>query len=247
MWACCASGRGPLGCASNPNCATDADDRRRRRPPPAPFRVACLGNDGELDQWFDLLAEVFSGKTTREYFELHWGADPQRSRELVNVFVAWADTRMVGSVRLYLRSIRLAGKGVQCAGVGEVATRSSHRRQGVASALLGLAGESMRERDLTMSVLHTSSSPWLYQKHGWIAVDATSLLLPVGEKCGGDRTSATASYPAAEQHWSIAPLDIEAYGSSYELLHPCYDEVSARLDGTAVRGTRVQRANDHSC
>jgi GNAT superfamily N-acetyltransferase len=141
---------------------------------------------------------------------------------------------IVGSVRLYLRSIRVRGRDVHCAGVGEVATRSSHRRCGVASALLKMAGESMRERGLTLSVLHTSSSPWLYQKHGWIAVEATSLLLPVG------KARATAVETATEQHWSIAPLDIKTYGDSYELLHPYYAAVSESFDGAAVRGKRCR-------
>lgn len=241
MCACCASsGRGALGCASNPACSTHADDRRRVRPAgprPAPFRTANLEDRKELELWFDLLAEVFAGKTTREYFELHWASDPCRSREFSNVFVAWAGATIVGSVRLYLRSIHVADRNVSCAGVGEVATRSSHRKRGVASALLTLAGESMRERDLTLSVLHTSSSPWLYRKHGWIAVESTSLLLPVGKKLG-DQDPATTAKTVAEQNWSIAALDIETYGDSYELLHPHYAAVSERFDGTAVRGIR---------
>jgi GNAT superfamily N-acetyltransferase len=245
--ACCASGKGALGCASNPDCATDAEDRRRRRPvPPAAsgplpaatpagssFRTATL-NDGELDQWLDLLADVFAGKTTRDYFELHWAADPSGSRQLENVFVAWAaeDATIVGSVRLYYRTIRAGGAEVRCAGVGEVATRSTHRGRGVASSLLTLAGGAMRERGLGLSVLHTSSAPGLYQKHGWTAVDASSLLLPVALDAACDEPGAS----AAEPGWSTSPLDVQAYAASYESLHPCYEAVSACCDGTVVRG-----------
>jgi hypothetical protein len=68
-------------------------------------------------------------------------------------------------------------------------------------------------------------------------VESTSLLLPVGKKLG-DQDPATTAKTVAEQNWSIAALDIETYGDSYELLHPHYAAVSERFDGTAVRGIR---------
>ena len=182
--ACCSSGQGPLGCAGNPKCATDTDDSRRRRRPqpspaagPPPTRTSILSASADpqsdLELWLDLLAAVFAGKTTRSYFQLHWEADLAASRSLENVFVAWDGPEVVGSVRLYQRTVRartgLGGSagGVRCAGVGEVATRSSHRGRGVASSLLDLATEAMRGRLGTpLSVLHTSSAPALYQRHG---------------------------------------------------------------------------------
>ena len=246
---CCASGSGPLGCAGNPDCSTDAADRRRRRPPalrqtpthqpepepePEPAglpacRTVMLGAEPEasLDAWLDLLAEVFAGKTTRGYFEDHWAADPAASRDAQNVFLGLSGSgELVGSVRLYLRRIWVGGRERAVAGVGEVATRAAHRGCGVASTLLDSAAQSMRARGIGLSMLHTSSAPGLYHKLGWRAVDATSILLPV---------AAETRLAESEEGWALERVELTEGADLHAELGACYDAVAARFDGTAVR------------
>ena len=251
---CCASGSGPLGCAGNPDCSTDAADRRRRRPPalrqtpthqpepepepaglPAACRTVALGAEPEasLDAWLDLLAEVFAGKTTRGYFEDHWAADPAASRDAQNVFLGLSGSgELVGSVRLYLRRIWVGGRERAVAGVGEVATRATHRGCGVASTLLDSAAQSMRARGIGLSMLHTSSAPGLYHKLGWRAVDATSILLPV---------TAETRLAESEEGWALERVELTEEQDLHAELGRCYDAVATRFDGPAVRNQEYWR------
>ena len=75
-------------------------------------------------------------------------------------------------------------------------------------------------------MLHTSSAPGLYQKLGWRAVDATSIMLPV---------AAETRLAESEECWALERVELTEGADLHAELGRCYDAVAARFDGTAVR------------
>lgn len=122
-----------------------------------------------LDGWS--LPDGWRGRAG-EFFRRYLERDP--TFEARNVVVAARDGELVGCVQIFPRALR-AGVGaaangalvaVPVGGIGSVFTRPEARGGGVASALLGRAGEEMRGRGLALSVLFASRHAF-YQRLGW--------------------------------------------------------------------------------
>ena len=79
-----------------------------------------LIHEGELEPWLDLVCEVFADlNIPRAYFKRHWTSDPPALRRLSGVLVAVQRStgRMVATVRIFRRVIRVRGKPVTVGGL----------------------------------------------------------------------------------------------------------------------------------
>jgi hypothetical protein len=75
--------------------------------------------ESELEHWASHTAECFAWKgTPKTHFENHFFLDPFRSVE--DILVAKEGSRIVSSIRIFVREIYLDGKIVKIGGIGEV-------------------------------------------------------------------------------------------------------------------------------
>ena len=89
----------------------------------AAFEFRSLIHEGELEPWLDLVCEVFADlNIPRAYFKRHWTSDPPALRRLSGVLVAVQRStgRMVATVRIFRRVIRVRGKAVTVGGLSAV-------------------------------------------------------------------------------------------------------------------------------
>jgi hypothetical protein len=64
--------------------------------------------EGEIEQWFDHLSEVFP--TPRDYFVKHWAHDPTSDYKDILVAYDGEKGQVASTMRIYRRSFYLNGK-----------------------------------------------------------------------------------------------------------------------------------------
>ncbi len=75
--------------------------------------------EAELELWFSHTAECFAWKgTPKTHFENHFYLDPFRSVE--DILVAKVGSKIVSSVRIFVREMYVDGRIVKIGGIGEV-------------------------------------------------------------------------------------------------------------------------------
>jgi GNAT superfamily N-acetyltransferase len=121
---------------------------------------------GERDAWLDLLDgwQLPDGWTGRRYFRRWIDHDPAFSDD--NVWVAADGDRLVSTVQIFPRELRVLDHAVPTGGIGSVYTCDSHREQGLAGQLLARAIEAMRARGFELSILFASRFAF-YEGHGY--------------------------------------------------------------------------------
>ena len=141
------------------------------------FELRSLRSEAELDPWLDLVVEVFGPLAIpRQYFQRHWDSDTDASRQLAGILVAVerASGRMVATVRVFSRALRIGGDTVPVGGIGEVSTLPAFRRRGLATALLKRAIRYMHagaDPPFACSTLHAASAAAaIYRRLGWADV-----------------------------------------------------------------------------
>jgi hypothetical protein len=144
--------------------------------------VRGLLSSDELPAWYDLLAEAFAAKgTPRDNFVARVQFDPHFELEHVRVYVS-DDGSFQSTARLYPRCIHaLNGLQLKVAGVGEVSTATSARRQGLAEIVLSdLVRESVRV-GAVVSALHSSNTTYqgYYGRLGWRTIPMHMCTVPV--------------------------------------------------------------------
>jgi len=139
-----------------------------------------------IQRWAEFCASVFSSKPNPppvSYFSNHYHNDPMKCPQLIRVALLRNDSNddkdkytIVASCRLFLRTISLTssstsenvGSVVLAGGIGEVCTAPEHRRRGLSTALLHNVIEIMKERQLSISLLHAAPTFFtLYQSVGY--------------------------------------------------------------------------------
>ena len=125
----------------------------------------CRSGD-ELLAVVDLLDRAFE-KTAREYFERHVLHDATLSPEDTRVLIK--DGKIVSSVQIFPRTMRVKDRRVPFGGIGNVGTDPEVRKQGFASLLMEDALQRMREGGYPLSVLTTDINPY-YEKFGYSTV-----------------------------------------------------------------------------
>lgn len=160
-----------------------------------------LAGEQELDAWLDLCDACF--RSHRGYFEEHFKLDATRDASLI--FVAIDDGLMVGSVRVFPRTVSVRGQGAQSmAGIGEVCTRPSHRGKGIQRILMTMAMEEARKREFSLASLHSASAVIdMYRKFGFHSV-------PMVQAFEVWNRSALDAAAAAWSH-DVQPIEAAAY------------------------------------
>jgi len=118
------------------------------------FRVYKAGDEGGI---VSLLRECFSsyrewGLTVSDWFNLR-SDDPGFLDSLV--FVAEDDGTIAGHVQAVLKDLRVDGRCMSFGGIANVATKPSYRGRGIASNLLRMAHDSLRNMEIHLAMLYT--------------------------------------------------------------------------------------------
>lgn len=127
----------------------------------------------QFEEWIDHCALVFSENKEqvegfRNYFRRHFLNDPNRN--ISDIFVALDDDKIVGTVRLFKRSIYIDGLLYEAGGIGEVSVNPNYERKGIASNLIKLVLEEMNELKFSLAILFASRYSF-YQKFGFESVN----------------------------------------------------------------------------
>jgi predicted N-acetyltransferase YhbS len=115
----------------------------------------------ERDAVLDLLKEWFGD---REFFARYFRNDPAFRDDLC--FAAVDDGRIVSTLQVFSKRVRVNGAILEVGGVGNVFTTQGYRERGVASALLNLAIKTMDEVGFDLSLLFAVRLLF-YSRHGW--------------------------------------------------------------------------------
>ena len=176
----------------------------------------------ERDEVLDLLARWYGD---RAFFARYNQNDPGFRDALC--LVASDGGRLVSTVRIFDRAIKLDGQSVPMGGIGSVFTLEEYRHKGVASALMRLAVDTMIREGFEVSLLFAERLTF-YNQFGWREVDRKFSIL--GAAAGLDVRDGFA---------------IDSFGTERDLaevaaIHRGY---SGRFNVTAVRDDSAWRAN----
>ncbi len=115
----------------------------------------------ERDAVLDLLAEWLND---REFFARYFRHDPGFRDDLC--FVAEDAGRIVSTLQVFRKQVRINGVLVDVGGVGNVFTTAAYRERGIASQLLTRAIAAMDEHGFDLSLLFAVRLAF-YSHHGW--------------------------------------------------------------------------------
>ena len=123
---------------------------------------------GERDAWLDLLNgwELPDGWSGSDFFRRWIELDPSFRDE--NVWVVEEAGRLVSTVQIFPRELRVLSHAVPTGGIGSVYTRAERRRCGIAGELLERVILAMRERGMELSLLFGTRFDF-YARHGWFS------------------------------------------------------------------------------
>jgi predicted N-acetyltransferase YhbS len=166
----------------------------------------------ERDAVLDLLWEWFGD---RESFARYFHNDPSFRDDLC--FVAVDNGRIVSTLQIFSKRVRINGAVLEVGGVGNVFTTKRHRERGLASALLTQAVKTMDEVGFDLSLLFAVRLLF-YSRHGWQS-HLRHLLFVDAADVGGSGPYGVAPFGA---HDLPAVMDI-------------YEQYSAGFNGSTVR------------
>jgi predicted N-acetyltransferase YhbS len=169
----------------------------------------------ERDAVLDLLAHWLND---RAFFARYFQHDPTFRDDLC--FVALDRGRIVSTLQVFRKQVRLGGAVVEVAGVGNVYTAAEYRERGVASQLLTRAIAAMNEQRFDLSMLFATRLVF-YSRHGWQSHVRHLVFIE----------------PAAGSH--TGPYDIAPFAEAdLDAVMRIYDNYTAGLSGSTVRDRR---------
>lgn len=115
----------------------------------------------ERDAVLDLLAAWFDD---RAFFQRYFENDPAFRDDLC--LVAEEGGRLVSTLQIFPKTIRINGASLRLGGIGNVFTAASHRRRGIASLLLHRAIAIMEAEEFDVSLLFATRLAF-YAQFGW--------------------------------------------------------------------------------
>lgn len=169
----------------------------------------------ERDAVLDLLGQWFGD---REFFARYFRHDPGFRDDLC--FVATDQGRVVSTLQVFRKPVRLNGAVVQVGGVGNVFTTEAYRERGVASQLLTRAVAAMDEHGFDLSLLFAVRLAF-YGHLGWQS-HLRHLVFIEPAKVPSDGPFAIAPFAAS---------DLDA-------VMAIYDSYNAGFSGPTVRDSR---------
>jgi GNAT superfamily N-acetyltransferase len=115
----------------------------------------------ERDEVLDLLGLWYND---REFFARYNRNDPKFRDELC--LIARDGRALVATVQIFDRAVRLDGRATPMGGIGSVFTRADYRHQGVASALMRMAVDTLEREQFELSLLFAERLTF-YNQFGW--------------------------------------------------------------------------------
>jgi len=115
----------------------------------------------ERDEVLDLLELWYHD---REFFARYNQNDPKFRDELC--LIARDGRALVATVQIFDRAVRLDGQATPMGGIGSVFTRADYRHQGVASALMRMAVDTLEREQFEVSLLFAERLTF-YKQFGW--------------------------------------------------------------------------------
>ena len=185
----------------------------------------------ERDAWLDLLNgwDLPDGWTGRDFFRRWIELDPTWQDE--NVWVAEDAGRLVSTVQIFPRELRVLNHAVPTGGIGSVFTREEHRRRGIAGTVLDEVIACMRERGMELSLLFGTRFDF-YRNHGWESwKNSRARLSRVGE-----------AQRAGAETQDIAVSRFEA-GRDLAEVKALHAEYSRSRSGTVIRDEALWAAS----
>ena len=186
-----------------------------------------------LDGWS--LAE---GWTAGDRFRQQAEFDPSWGDE--NVFVAVEHDRVLGTLSIFPRHLKILGHVIPAGGVGNLYTEPDSRRRGIATELLERACDAMRVRGLELAVIFPGpppATPEFFAKRGWYSWGGQQTILrtdPEATARGGAAASAGDEFEIV----AVGPHDDRAL-QSVKSIHAAY---AASRSGTVVRDDALWEA-----
>ncbi|ADQ05848.1 GCN5-related N-acetyltransferase [Caldicellulosiruptor hydrothermalis 108] len=183
--------------------------------------------ESELEKWFYHCASVFGENRNLDfwldYFKRHYFNDP--FRDINSIFVAADGSSIASTVRLFYRKIYFHGKEITVGGIGEVSTKPQYRGMGLASKLLRMAIDTMREKKLSISILFASLHNF-YGKLGYKVLTREFCLL--------DR-NIFRKYYESKVAQAREVKEIKLSDNDIEIMDEIYKVYSANFNGPVVR------------
>src|SRR5277367_3550962 len=179
----------------------------------------------ERDEVIELLGRWYNDRG--EFFARYNQNDPSFRDALC--LVARDGGRLVSTVQIFDRAINLEGQSVPMGGIGSVFTLEEYRHQGVASALMGLAVDTMVGEGFEVSLLFAERLTF-YNQFGWREVERQfSILMAAASIRAHDR-----------DRFIIDSFETERDLAEVAAIHRGY---SGRFYVSAVRDDSAWRAN----
>lgn len=175
----------------------------------------------ERDEVLDLLARWYDN---REFFARYNLNDPTFRDELC--LVARDGGRLMSTVQIFDRKVKLGGQAVPMGGIGSVYTLEPYRKRGIASELMRLAVKTLEHEGFELSLLFAERLNF-YAGFGWRAVTRVFTVIH-----GALRIPA-------------ATLRIDRFDPARDLreVAAIYEAYSGRFDSTVVRDISYWRGN----
>lgn len=178
----------------------------------------------ELEEMIELQCLVFrpgGHERYNAYIRGDSSYEPGQTRVVV------VDGRIVATLRVWDRTVRVGETAVRMGGIGGVGTHPDHRRRGYASAMLRDAIDWMRGRGYLTSVLFTEVATEFYRRHGWASVPMQ------GFRIAAPGTGATLPEPGV----GAGEWRVESFNETRDLdaAMELYERYNAGLSGALVR------------
>jgi GNAT superfamily N-acetyltransferase len=188
-------------------------------PPNLTFRTIEPHERGAV---LDLLHEWIS----REFFGRYFEYDPAFRDDLC--FVAAAGERLVSTLQVFTKHVRVDGAVVKVGGVGNVYTTPAYRDRRLASQLLTRAVAAMEERGFDLSLLFAVRLPF-YGRLGWASHLRRFVFIDPGQ-------------PQPSGRYVLERFDA---ARDLDRLMEIYDAYSGRHPGTVVRDRQYWEGQLH--
>src|SRR5271168_395781 len=182
-----------------------------------------LAHRGERNEVIDLLGHWYNDRG--EFFARYNQNDPTFRDALC--IVARDGGRLVSTVQIFDRAVNLEGQSVPMGGIGSVFTLEEYRHKRVASALMGLAVDTMVREGFEVSLLFAERLTF-YNQFGWREVERQFSILT------------TAASIRAQDRFVIDSFETERDLAEVAAIHRGY---SGRFYVSAVRDDSAWRAN----
>jgi len=156
---------------------------------------------------------------SREFFVRYFEHDPAFRDDLC--FVAADGDRLVSTLQVFAKDVRLGGTTVRVGGIGNVYTAPEYREQGTASQLLTRAIAAMDALGFDLSLLFAVRLAF-YGRHGWVSHPRQFVFIDAGTVADSSGVR-------------IEPFDPERDLAEVMAL---YDAYNGSLAGTVVRDRR---------